>query len=197
MTRIIICACICAAVWLLNLKNIISGLKRGPVSEFYTHLGLSLFFSLLCLELLLGLNGAWKNSGILLLKITGFVLYAPAAYLTVSSLKALKTKGKPEDEHSSGLSFYGITGTSKIVDSGIYGIVRQPMTLGMSIWSLALIAVFQTIPSLIIGAVSIVIFYLAAKSEIKPNIEKFGEPYKEYMKNVPMWNFLQGLRKKK
>jgi protein-S-isoprenylcysteine O-methyltransferase Ste14 len=35
---------------------------------------------------------------------------------------------------------------------------------------------------------------MASKKEDEFNIKKFGESYKEYMKKVPLWNFLKGLK---
>jgi len=36
---------------------------------------------------------------------------------------------------------------------------------------------------------------MSAKTEAEYNLKKFGDEYKEYMKKVPMWNFLRGLKK--
>lgn len=69
------------------------------------------------------------------------------------------------------------------------------MTLGMAIWSIALILVFQSVLSIILGASSIVCFWLLARKEAEYNIGKFGDNYREYMKKVPMWNIIRGLRR--
>ena len=37
---------------------------------------------------------------------------------------------------------------------------------------------------------------MASKKEDEFNIMKFGDDYREYMKKVPMWNALEGLRRK-
>ena len=85
--------------------------------------------------------------------------------------------------------------TTVFVDSGIYGIVRQPMTVGMAIWSIALVLVFQSLLSLILGVACVLSFWLSATKEGEHNISKFGETYKQYMQKVPMWNVLSGLLK--
>jgi len=36
---------------------------------------------------------------------------------------------------------------------------------------------------------------MGARKEAKYNIKKFGDDYREYVKKVPMWNVLKGLRK--
>ena len=77
----------------------------------------------------------------------------------------------------------------------MYGIIRQPITLGMTIWSIALILVFQSILSIILGTLSIFCFWMSARKEAEYNIKKLRDEYKEYMKKVPMWNIFKGLRK--
>jgi len=100
----------------------------------------------------------------------------------------LKHKGNPENGE--------LDATTAFVDSSIYGIVRQPMTLGMAIWSIALVLVFQSLLSLLLGLVCVFCFWLSATKEAEHNISKFGEAYKEYMQRVPMWNVFSGLLKR-
>jgi len=107
--------------------------------------------------------------------------------LVAASKKALKTRGKPESAD--------LTATTTFVDTGIYSIVRQPMTLGMAIWSVALILVFQSILAIILGVISIICFWMSARKEGEYDIGKFGDKYREYIKRTPMWNIFKGLRK--
>jgi protein-S-isoprenylcysteine O-methyltransferase Ste14 len=39
-------------------------------------------------------------------------------------------------------------------------------------------------------------FWISAKKDTANNIKKFGVDYEEYMRKVPMWNVLEGLRRK-
>ncbi|NQS89019.1 isoprenylcysteine carboxylmethyltransferase family protein [Patescibacteria group bacterium] len=102
-------------------------------------------------------------------------------------MHALKSKGKPKTADS--------FDSTTFVDTGVYGIVRQPMTLGMAIWSIALMLVFQSILAVLLGIVSLFCFWISAKKESEYNIKKFGDSYKEYMKKVSMWNFFKRLKK--
>jgi protein-S-isoprenylcysteine O-methyltransferase Ste14 len=79
----------------------------------------------------------------------------------------------------------------------MYSLIRQPITLGMAIWSVALISVFQSIPSIVLGASSMLCFWMSARKEAEYNVRKFGDRYKTYMKMVPMWNIIGGLRRAK
>ncbi|MBN2214201.1 MAG: isoprenylcysteine carboxylmethyltransferase family protein [Bacteroidales bacterium] len=186
MTSTYLCIIICAIIWILNGICIVHSLKEQIVSEFYIHTGLGIFLSLLTLELTIGRNEAWKHIDIPWLAVAGWILYVPSAFLVAGSLIALKHKGKPK-----GADF---TATTTFIDSGVYHYVRQPMTLGLAIWSVALILVFQSLPALILGLISLFFFRMAAIKESKYNIRKFGDTYTEYMKRVPMWNIFKYLK---
>ena len=82
-----------------------------------------------------------------------------------------------------------------MLDTGIFGVVRHPLYLGTALWSVALMLVFQSILAVILGIVAIACFWMASRKEDEFNMKKFGDPYREYMKRVPMWNLFRGLRK--
>jgi len=71
------------------------------------------------------------------------------------------------------------------------------MTLGMAIWSIASVLVFQSILSIILCVPSALCFWLSARKDVANNIKKFGADYEEYMKKVPIWNIFGSLRKLK
>ena len=151
------------------------------------HLGLGIFLTLLTLELILGDVVAGRPLDILWLQILGFILYIPAFVLVAASIFALNQKGQASD----------LTETEVFIDTGIYGIIRQPMTLGCAIWSIALILVFRSVFSLILGLLCGCLFWMAARTEDTYDIRKFGDQYREYMKLVPMWNVFRGLARRR
>ena len=181
MSRIVFCLVIIFFVWIINGKFISQGLKKKIWSEFFIHIGFGLIFTLLMSEIMLNTFQIWKHGDIELLKIIGYVLFVPSIYFVFTSVTMLKTKGNPI-----GSDRYG---TTQLVDQGIYSIIRQPMTLGMAIWSLALILIFQSVFSLVLGVVVIFFFWMSARMELNYNIRKFGDRYRKYAEKVPMWNF--------
>jgi len=84
-------------------------------------------------------------------------------------------------------------GVSRIVDSGIYGIVRHPMYLGATIMFFSHIFLSQSWIVAIGTIVAIVCCYLIILSGDARNIEKFGDDYKRYMQKVPRINFVLGI----
>ena len=187
MYRYILCIGICAIIWIVNGMWLHQAVKKRITSEIYIHTGLGIFFTLLILELTLGTSKLWVRFDIMWLQVIGFILYIPSAYLVAASMHALKSKGKPKTADP--------FASTTFIDTGVYAIVRQPMTLGMAIWSIALTLVFQSILAVLLGIVSLFCFWISAKKESEYNIKKFGDSYKEYMKKVSMWNFFKRLKK--
>jgi protein-S-isoprenylcysteine O-methyltransferase Ste14 len=188
MIRYFICIGLFAIVWIYTIKELIHVLKERMPSEFFIHTGLGLFLSIMIIEWTLGAFHYWERLDILWLKIIGFILFIPSAYLVWTSHETLKHKANPEGGK--------LDATTVLVNSGIYGIVRQPMTLGMAIWSVALILVFQSPLALIVGVVCVLCFWLSATYEGAHNIAKFGKAYHAYMQHVPMWNIFGRLLRK-
>jgi protein-S-isoprenylcysteine O-methyltransferase Ste14 len=84
--------------------------------------------------------------------------------------------------------------TTRLVDSGIYAIVRHPQYTG------GILAIFLTTllwyPHWlfgVLGAAGAVVTYLGCREEDKYLIEQFGDDYKRYMRRVPRVNFLLGI----
>jgi len=186
MWEYILCAVICAVIWIVNGRWIIQSAKEHITGEIYSHTGLGIFFTLLTLELILGEDGVWTRTTISWLQIIGYILYIPSAFLVFGSMIQLKHKGKAKT--------LAPHGTTSVVQTGIYGIVRHPMWLGMAIWSVALILVFQSAFSIVLSTVAVVCFRMGATKEDEFNIKEFGDEYKEYMNKVPMWNIIKGLK---
>jgi len=188
MYRYILCIVICAVIWIINGRWLLESIKEHVTSEIYTHIGLGAFLTLLVLELTIGMHGAWSHFNVKWLEIIGWILYAPAAFLVFGAIATLQHKSKPTGE---------LTESTVIITTGIYGVIRQPMTLGMAVWSIALILVFQSMLSIILCVPSAICFWLAARKDAANNIKKFGADYEEYMNKVPMWNVFKGLRELK
>lgn len=185
MTNLWLCIGICALIWVFNGINFVHAIRERIICELYMHIGLAVFFSVLVMELTVGNDGAWNRFDITWLWIIGLILYIPSGILVIGSIISLKHRGKPE-----GSDF---TQTTTFIDKGLYGHIRQPMTLGLAIWSVAFIFVFQSLPSVILCTISFFCFRMAAIKESEYNIRKFGDDYKKYMKKVPMWNFWRSL----
>ena len=138
------------------------------------HGGTGLFFTALFLSL--GLDQTGDIADMLWLEIIGFILLIPAIILFVAAMFA--------------------AARTTLVKTGISGIVRHPMYLGTALAAFALMLVFQSILSIILGVIAIPLLWMAGTLEDQYNIERFGDSYRTYMKSVPRWNVFQGQQKK-
>jgi protein-S-isoprenylcysteine O-methyltransferase Ste14 len=84
--------------------------------------------------------------------------------------------------------------TTKLVDTGIYSIVRHPQYAG------GIYAIFLTNFLLyphwlfaVLGVIGTVVVYLGCVEEDKYLIQKFGDDYKDYVQRVPRTNFWLGI----
>jgi protein-S-isoprenylcysteine O-methyltransferase Ste14 len=83
--------------------------------------------------------------------------------------------------------------TTKLVDTGIYSIVRHPQYVTFILWAIAGMLLFQHWIVIILGIPIIPLTYIDLIRGDKDSIEKFGDDYKQYMQRVPRANFLLGI----
>ena len=88
--------------------------------------------------------------------------------------------------------------TVVLVKEGIYKIIRNPeyffLCSLLILISIIISFLFRFTVLSIIGDILVVIgFTMLARAEEKFNIQKWGDEYREYMKEVPRFNFIQGL----
>ena len=110
------------------------------------------------------------------LVVAGYIILGIGALFFILSVYTLRRKG-----------------TSNVVDSGIYSIVRHPMYLGGMVMFFSHIFLGQNWIVTVSTIIAIVCCYLIIQSGDQRNIERFGEDYKLYMQKVPRANFLLGI----
>jgi len=84
--------------------------------------------------------------------------------------------------------------TTKLVDTGLYSVVRHPQYLG------GILSVFVTTPLLFphwvfvaMGVPGIILLYASTRVEDSYLVEQFGEDYRDYMRRVPKMNLVLGI----
>ena len=132
------------------------------------------------------LTGALETDFYLALFIVGWVVWAFGMVLVMAPIIVFPRRGGVPK----GKSF--IT-TTRLVDTGIYGVVRHPQYLG------GMFAVFITTllwyPHWlfgVLGVVGVVIVYMGAREEDQRLVPQFGDDYIRYMQRVPRMNILAG-----
>jgi protein-S-isoprenylcysteine O-methyltransferase Ste14 len=124
------------------------------------------------------LTGVIEVESYLPLFIIGWVVWAVGMVLVMAPIVMFPRRGGVPKGKS-------YVNTTRLVDTGIYAIVRHPQYTG------GLLAIFLTTllwyPHWLFGVV-----YLSCREEDKYLVKKFGNDYKDYMQKVPRMNFLLG-----
>lgn len=183
MIRYLVLGGLLAAIWAFNIRWIAHALREGIRSELCMHLGLGLFFTMAVVELILGSSAPWARFDSRAARVIGLILFLPAAALVIAAMLALHHSGRARN----------LTESVRLVTTGIFRLLRQPMTLGIALWSLALVLLFQSLFSACLGAATATLMWLAARTEMEYNRRKFGQAYTEYARTVPMWNIFKNL----
>ena len=135
----------------------------------------------------LALTGVIETNSYLVLNIIGGIVWALGMVLVMAPILMFPRRGGVPK----GKSFVD---TTKLVDTGIYAIVRHPQYTG------GIYAIFMTTILLyphwlfgILGAIGTVVLYMGCREEDQRLIKKFGNDYVAYMERVPRMNFVLGL----
>ncbi|MBN1428542.1 MAG: isoprenylcysteine carboxylmethyltransferase family protein [Anaerolineae bacterium] len=83
--------------------------------------------------------------------------------------------------------------TTRLVDTGLYSIVRHPQYLAGILFNLAMMLISPHWSVIGLGMVSAVLIYFDIRAADQEGIEKFGDAYRDYMQRVPRANFLLGI----
>jgi len=73
-----------------------------------------------------------------------------------------------------------------VIKNDVYARIRHPMYFGSILVYLGFVVLSFSITALIIFVIVVIFYYYLCRYEERVLIEKLGDKYKEYMKNVPM-----------
>jgi protein-S-isoprenylcysteine O-methyltransferase Ste14 len=133
------------------------------------------------------LTGLVEPTFILPLFVLGWISWAIGMVLVMAPIVMFPRRGGV----AKGKSFVH---TTKLVDTGIYAVVRHPQYLG-GILALFL-ANFLLYPHwlfVVMGIPGVAILYFSTAAEENRLIEQFGNDYRDYMKRVPRMNIIAGI----
>ena len=173
----------CAGIWIGFILHWITGsIPKHRIFEIYAGLSISI-----CLTLLIfGLFGWYQIAISQALQIIGSVLICITIVLALITFATFKYKGKPKK---------GFEETTVLIEGTIFGVIRHPLYLGFALWAIGQILAIQSIISVVLGIIAVFFSWMAAQKEDEFNLKKFGNSYRDYMKKIPMWNIVKGIRK--
>jgi len=103
---------------------------------------------------------------------SGVLLLASSVHLMISGLRVL---------------FGGRAQPMGVVKYGVLGMVRHPVYLGEMLLYLGLLLLNVSLSAALVWAAGVIFLYYISRYEEKLLLSRFGEEYRRYMKDVPMW----------
>ncbi|MBN1108416.1 MAG: isoprenylcysteine carboxylmethyltransferase family protein [Bacteroidales bacterium] len=86
----------------------------------------------------------------------------------------------------------------ELLRKGVFSLVRHPVYLGEILLYLGMLFFSLSVASMVVWLLAVIFLHLISRYEEKILIEHFGEEYRIYMKEVPMWlPKISGLFKKR
>ena len=126
----------------------------------------------------------WMNQ--FWLMILGWILFFLSPIPGIMARFAFKEKGDIAKGES-------CLNTKKIVNNGVFGIIRNPMYFTAMMFTVGLVFISLHWLSIVFAIPIIAYFYYYMRIEEELNIKKFGNEYLDYMKKVPRLNVILGL----
>ncbi len=141
--------------------------------------GIPRFFAFESIYLLVLLNiNVWFHDPFSLNQIISWILLILSAYFALAGFFLLKRKGK---------SSQSFENTTVLVKSGVYSLIRHPLYFSLFLLGTGILMKDPTPFGLALGGINLVAVWLTSLTEEKEMIDRFGEPYKEYMKETKMF----------
>jgi len=152
--------------WFLSIKH-----KR--------YHGISRFFAFESVFILFLLNyRIWFEDPFSPLHVVSWMLLIFSIYPVTAGFILLKREGKPDNNFEN---------TSALVKSGVYGYIRHPLYLSLVLLGTGIMLKYPGTIQLILGAINMVALFLTALVEEKEMIARFGDEYRQYMKETKMF----------
>jgi len=141
--------------------------------------GIPRFFSFESIYILVLLNiNSWFHDPFSLHQVISWILLILSAYFGIAGFFLLKRKGRPSENFEN---------TTILVKTGVYSFIRHPLYFSLFLLGTGIMMKNITLLNILFGGINLIAIWVTAIREEKEMIEKFGEPYKEYMKETKMF----------
>jgi protein-S-isoprenylcysteine O-methyltransferase Ste14 len=116
-------------------------------------------------------------------EVIGCVLFALAIAIMITAHRVQKQAHRKAQD------------ITRLITTGIYARCRHPIYLAFIVMNVATVFVFANLRLMIVALPFMVLWYFEAWQEEKFLLDKFGDGYTVYMRDVPMWNVLGSSRR--
>jgi protein-S-isoprenylcysteine O-methyltransferase Ste14 len=141
--------------------------------------GIARFFAFESVYILVLLNyKVWFTNPFSPLQLVSWILLCLSIYVVITGYLLLKRDGKPDTNFEN---------TSVLVKSGIYDYIRHPLYLSIFLLGTGVLLKDPGPVQLFLAIINLIAVYITARIEENEMIRKFGNGYKEYMKETKMF----------
>jgi protein-S-isoprenylcysteine O-methyltransferase Ste14 len=141
--------------------------------------GIARFFAFESVFIMVMLNShVWFRSPFSIMQIFSWISLILSAWAAISGYLTLRREGKAE---------INFENTSVLVKSGLYKYIRHPLYLSIFLFGTGVLLKQPGKLQLVLGIVNLIAICLTARIEEYEMIAKFGDDYKNYMKETRMF----------
>jgi protein-S-isoprenylcysteine O-methyltransferase Ste14 len=169
----------------MNLPTVITGTIFIILFSWFLSIrykryhGIARFFAFESIFILVLLNyKVWFKDPFSPSQLVSWILLLLSIYVVITGYLLLKRDGKPDTNFEN---------TSVLVKSGIYGYIRHPLYLSVFLLGTGVLLKDPGPVQLLLGFINLIAVYITARIEENEMIGKFGNQYREYMKETKMF----------
>ena len=141
--------------------------------------GILRFVSFECVILLVWMNyPVWFLDALSARQLVSWLLLALCTLVAATGFVVYYSKGKPEDHKEK---------TTQLITTGIYRYIRHPLYLSLILGGFGIMLKDPGWLQLVLSLVNFSAVFLTARVEEKEMIRKFGDSYRDYMKDTRMF----------
>jgi protein-S-isoprenylcysteine O-methyltransferase Ste14 len=147
--------------------------------QYKRYHGITRFFAFESIFILVLLNyRGWFSNPFSFHQIISWILLIISLYPVTAGYILLKREGKPT---------VNFENTSLLVKSGIYKYIRHPLYLSVFLLGMGVMLKIPGLMQIILGIIILVSVYVTARIEENEMITRFGDEYRQYMKETRMF----------
>jgi len=169
----------------MNYHILLSGTILIVILSWFTSIkykryhGITRFFAFESVFILTLLNyNVWFRDPFSFYQILSWVCLTLSAYAAITGFILLRRKGKPEGNFEN---------TSVLVSSGIYHFIRHPMYCSVFLLGTGIALKKPEVAQQLLACSNLIAIYFTARIEENEMLIKFGDTYRNYMKQTKMF----------
>lgn len=158
---------------ILSFALLVFTLRRKHAHRGYRLLAFECILALIFLQ-----EEIWFVDPLRPIQILSWILLSSSLLLAIHGFRLLSTQGAPDQD---------LENTTQLVTDGAYRFIRHPLYASLLLFGIGAVLKQLSSLSLTIWIVLNLAVYATGRVEERTNLERFGEPYRAYMRRTKMF----------